>query len=110
MSKVETRVYRAIPQKLIKEYKFLRESRLELEREAQKNKKREDVLKESLLDLCRAGLPIQEGMFTVTVASKGRFPNWKDAFYERCGEEAAQEVIDATPYREELVVREIVCR
>lgn len=88
---------------LVKEYYDLRDKRLSMERMAHKNKYREDELKNIIVECVKSKAEMPRN-FDIRVKEGGRFPKWKEEFIQRLGEDVANQVISATPFREELEV------
>lgn len=69
-----------------------------------KQKKLEDSLSEHIARAIKAGAKIEPGQLVAEMEAVGRWPDWKQAFIDRCGERAAEMVIACTPYTMRLKV------
>ena len=96
----------AIPQALLASYADLRNARLEAEKIANVHKTKEDELRKEISAALAAGAQCSKGPCSALLVPRGRFPDWKGAYVEACGDKAAQNVIESTPYRQELIIQD----
>lgn len=97
-------VVQPLDQVSLQRYYLLRKERLELEALVRKISKAEDKVKTRIETLLKRGSPCEEGMFTAQFVPGGRYPKWKDAFIQACGEDKAAEVEANTPYTQKLEI------
>ena len=85
-----------LTQATLQEYYSLSTELSDLERRVRKLTATRNGIKDVILKEIRGKQAREPGMFAVRLLDGPRHVSWKDVFVARCGEQAAQNVLDST--------------